>query len=218
MAYLHAPRWKAFVYSLPFPFTVAVFTAGGRIEDANILGLLVLLVYIHTVRILHHRFGWPIILSIIAAALTYCLLGAGLFRILPRTDFSFWTSAGLTLAIAATVLKIHPHREEPGHRTELPLHRKLPLILLVVACLISLKNNLGGFMTTFPMVGILGAYESRHSLWTMSRQFPRMILSMTVLMCLARSLAPDYGLPLGLAAGWIVCLPLLVWISFRSAR
>lgn len=218
MAYVHHPKLKAFVYSLPFPFTFAVFVTGGTIEASNVLGLLVLLVYIHSVRLWYHRLQTGIWLAIALSALTYCLLGTSLFRLVPPTSFAFWVSCGIVAVVALINLKIQPHRDEPGHRTPLPLYMKLPVIVAVVSLLVMARSHLGGFMTTFPMVGILGAYESRHSLWTMSRQFPRMMISMLFLMSLSRTLLPYWGLYGALAAGWVVCLPLLCWISFRPHK
>ena len=60
IAYLDKPKWKAFVLSLPIPFTLAVMAVGKPIGIANVMGLLLLLAYTHSVRILHQRVMMPI--------------------------------------------------------------------------------------------------------------------------------------------------------------
>jgi hypothetical protein len=42
MAYLHHPRWKAFVLSLPLPFSVASLAVGRPVDATNIIGLILL--------------------------------------------------------------------------------------------------------------------------------------------------------------------------------
>ena len=53
LAYLQQPRWKAFMLSLPVPFTLMVLAAGRPIDVTNVLGLFLLLLFTHGVRWLH---------------------------------------------------------------------------------------------------------------------------------------------------------------------
>ncbi|MCK5806070.1 MAG: hypothetical protein KAI66_24775 [Lentisphaeria bacterium] len=51
-----------------------------------------------------------------------------------------------------------PHREEPGHRSPMSVWAKYLVVLATIALLLTLKSRLGGFMTLFPMVGVVTAY------------------------------------------------------------
>ena len=79
---------------------------------------------------------------------------------------------------------------------------KFPAIVGVVLGLVAIKSLLGGFMTLFPMVGVIAAYEARHSLWTMCRQVPVIMLTILPIIAVVRLTAPHLGLGVGLAMGW----------------
>lgn len=215
LAYLYQPRWKALVLTLPIPFTVASLAVGRPIDATNVLALLLLLVFTHGVRLLHYRARVSIVLSIVLSALVYCVLGSILARRVPTGDGAFWASCLLMLLVALLLLVIHPHREESGHRSPLPIWIKLPLIALVVFFLILIKQQLHGFMTMFPMVGVVAAYEARHSLWTISRQIPVLTIVSVPMMMTCRLVQSHLGLGPGLAIGWCVFLLLLIPLTRR---
>ncbi len=219
LAYLHHPKWKALMISLPFPFTVATLAVGQPMDATNVLGLILLMIFTNGVRVLHQNFRAPIILSIVIAALGYCLIGWWVAGIIPRSDLAFWSSCVVTLILAVILLKITSHRKEKGHRSSLPVWIKLPIIMVVIALLLLIKQELRGFTTVFPMVGVVAAYEARHSLWTMSRQIPVLILAMAPMIIVCRLAQSALGLPAALALGWIAFLGvlLLVTSSIRSA-
>lgn len=210
LAYMYQPRWKALMIAVPIPFTCATLALGHRIDATNVLGMLVLLIFVHGVRILHYNLRLPIVLSIAISAAGYCVIGTTIARVIPTDDLSFCLSCAGMLILAGLVLLQHPHREEPGHRTSLPIWIKLPIIVCVVLFLIVIKNQLRGFMTMFPMVGVIAAYEARHSLWTLSRQVPVIMFTMIPLMIVSRLTEPKVGLPASLALGWVAFLCVLL--------
>lgn len=210
LAYVYHPKWKAFILSLPIPFTCAVLALGQRIDATNVLGMVLLLGYVHGVRVGHQKLGAPIVLAIGAGLLGYAVVGLGMARIVPHSNAGFWWTSVTALVLATIILFQHPHRDEPGHRTSLPIWAKLPIVLLVVFGLVLAKSHLRGFMTTFPMVGVLAAYEARHSLSTISRQVPIMILSMIPMMMVSRLTQGAFGMPASLALGWVVFLCVLL--------
>lgn len=210
LAYLYQPKWKAFALTLPIPFTVACLSVGRPVNATNVLGLLLLLCFTHGVRWLHYDLHKPILLSIVVAVVGYCAVGASLARSLGDTDEVFWASCLAVLSIATVFLRRVKHREEPGHRTPLPVWIKLPLIVGVVLFLVVMKNTLKGFMTTFPMVGVIAAYEARHSLWTTSRQIPVTMLTMTLMMIVCRMTQNRIGLGPSLGLSWVALLVALV--------
>ena len=95
LAYLPQPRWKAFILSLPLPFTVASLAVGQPIGATNALGIPLFFLYAQAVRILHYDLRIPIIPSIVLSALGYVVLGTLLAAVLPDTEAAFWlASAG----------------------------------------------------------------------------------------------------------------------------
>ena len=208
LAYLPQPERKAFVFGLPIPFTLTALTVGRPIGAANVLGLTLVLLFVQGVRLLHDGLHLAIVPSIVAAALGYCILGAELAPLLPGTEWVFWLTAGSTVLLGLVLLRLLPTRQEPEQRTLLPVWLKLPLIAGVVLLVVMAKNILQGFTTTFPMVGVIAAYESRRSLWTLGRQLPVMMVITTCLMMVCHLVQGRFGLGPGLAAGWAVYLSL----------
>lgn len=206
LAYIYAPKWEAIILSLPFPFTVAALAVGRPVDATNVLGLALLVFFTHGVRILHYDFHLSIISSIILAASGYCVMGTLMAGVLPSNDFVFWTSCLLVVGIAMWLLVISTHSEENGHRTPLPVWVKLPVIVAVVVSLILIKQRLHGFMTVFPMVGVIAAYEARTCLWTISRQIPVIILTLLPMIMICRIAQEWIGLGFSLLLGWPVFL------------
>lgn len=122
----------------------------------------------------------------------------------------------LILAVSVLLMRCLPHREERPHRTPLPLRFKLPAIALVILGIVAIKHHLGGFMTTFPMISTVAAYEARHSLWTMLRRFPRILLLILPMLAAMRLTQDHLGLPAALAIGWAVYLPGLWLLRSRQ--
>lgn len=218
LAYLPSPRWKAFIITLPVPFTLATLAVGQPVGATNLAGLLLLLGFYLLLHLLHVRRGVPIVVAIALSALAYVACGAVLLPVLPRGDLSFWLLAGVVLALAAVLMRTLPHRHEPAHMTPLPIWLKTPAVMAVVVALVLMKAWLGGFMTVFPMVGVISAYEARHSLWTMLRQVPVVMLTLGVLIVTIRLTQEPLGLGLALIPGWVVFSLLLTTITRHRWR
>lgn len=210
MAYVYDPKWKAFTLTLPIPFTVACLAVGRPVDATNVLGLILLLLFTHVVRLLHCDLHVPIVPSIVVAALGYCFVGSWLTHLPLHSDAAFWMGSAGTLILSSVMLGLVPHREEPGHRTPLPAWIKLPLIVAVIVFLVVLKESLHGFMTTFPMVGVIAAYETRRSLWTTCRQIPVLMFTMTLMMIVCRLTQQRMGLGVSLLLAWAVLLLTLI--------
>jgi len=213
LAYVHAPRWKALLLSLPFPFTTIAMSLGRPVDATNVVALTVLLVYMQSVRFMHQRLRVPIVPAIAPSVLLYCAIGWALAGLVPTTGVAFWVAILLTLVFAAVIHARMPHRVEPGHRTSLPVWRKLPLMVGVIAFLMVVKSALGGFATLFPLLGVTGAYEARHSLFTFARQMPLIMLTLALLMVVSRLAHPVLGLGPSLALGWLAFLVGLVLLT-----
>jgi hypothetical protein len=216
LSYVHHPRWKAFVWTLPVPFTLATLALGKPIDTTNIVAVNVMVVYAHAVRILHQRLHAPITPTIVVCATGYCLAGWKLSGILPETNAAFWLCCAVTFAIGVVLYTLTPHRDEPGHRSPLPVWLKLPIIAVVVFGLILIKKSLHGFMTFFPMVGVVAAYEARKSLWTIGKQAPVVILATVPLMAVSRLTQHRVGLGPSLLLGWIAFGMILTPLTRRQ--
>lgn len=218
IAYLPSPRVKAFLFTVPVPFTIVVISLGKPMGAMNILALLVVLLYTQTMRLLHQRLGLHIAPSIGLALIGFIALGWIGARLVVSTPAAFWASAAFTYALGLALYFLMPARAESPHRTLLPVWQKLPIVCAVVLLLVLVKESLQGFATLFPLLGVVGAYESRHSLWTLGRQVPVFIVSIVPLMVVTYLLQDRVGLPLALAAGWVVFLPMLLFFSRRHWR
>lgn len=208
VAYLRHPRWKSFMLLLPFPFTIATLSVGKPVGAACLIGLALLIGFFQLVRLLYKKAGLNIIASIVIAASAYCVVGAAILPLLPDSASMFWLTFVLLIALGAVLMALTPHVQEPGHRTTLPVHIKIPLITIVVLLLVLLKNSLQGFMTVFPMVGVIAAYEARDCIATVCRQIPMIVITLgpMIATCFIAWNALGAG---SLAIGWIVFLVML---------
>jgi hypothetical protein len=218
LAYLHHPLWKGFMLLLPIPFTIAFLALGRPVDATNILGLVTLLVYAHGVRFLRDQIGIPIIPAIVLAALSYCVIGGIVAQLVPATDSAFAVSAIGSVALGGVLHLLLPDKQEPGYRSPLPIPVKLAIIIGVICVLVILKQLLKGFMAVFPMVGVVGSYEARHSLWTMCRQVPLVMLMWVPMMVTLRVTHSRWGVGIALVLAWIVLLILLIPYMVHLSR
>lgn len=210
VAYLHAPKWKAAVFSLPVPFSFVALALGRPIDATNAVGLPLFLVYIHGVRLLHCRWRWPIVPAIAAGALAYTALGMALAPRIPATDGVFWAGCALTFFLGLGLYLAYPLQPEPGHRSPLPVYIKLPVIMGVIGFLVLIKGALLGFATFFPLLGVATAYEARHSLDTLCRQVPLLYLAMAPMLAVIWLTQERWELAGALPLGWLVFLSVLI--------
>lgn len=220
IAYLHAPRWKALLLSLPVPFSLITLslaqTEGRLIEATQVVGLVFLLLYTHGVRWLHCGARMPIVAAILLSAAGYCVGATLLAPVIPRGAAAFWLAAACGLALALGLAFGTQPRDEPGHRSPLPVWIKLPIIAGVIVFLVVIKKLLLGFMALFPMVGLITAYEARHSLWTISRQIPIFMAPMICMMAAIRLAQEPWGIGWALLIGWAVFLAILVPVTLAQ--
>lgn len=211
VAYVRNPEHKAFVLMLPVPFTLASLALGRPIDATNVLGFGLFFLYTIGVWTLHVRCRWPILASIVFCATGYSLMAAFISRVLPSGPIVFWLMELAILCGSVVLIRTLPYRQDPHHRTPLPIWIKLPAIVLVITGIIAIKQYLGGFMTTFPMLGVIAAYEARNSLWTIVRRMPWLIFMMVFMMAQIRLTQVPLGLPGALALSWPLLLVLL-WL------
>ena len=211
VAYVHDPGRKAFILLLPIPFSIANLSLGLKVDVSNVLALLVLYGFTQCVRILYNVVKLNIVVSIVISAAAYCAIGITLAKVVPKTEMTFWISSGIVLAVGLIIHFAISDSVEPGYRTSLPVWKKLPIIAMVVTVLVLIKLYLQGFMTIFPMVGVIATYESRYSLGMTCRKIGSLMfvmLPMIVVMHIAQTYC-GFGIAPSIGIGWIVFLPLL---------
>jgi hypothetical protein len=174
--------------------------------------------YTQGVRLLNTRLRVPIVFSIALSAISYCVVAGLLAPWLPGGEAAFWLASAVVLALGITLFRALPARDEPDYRSPLAVWVKLPIIVAVIVCLVIMKAWLQGFMALFPMVGVVAAYEARHSLWTMGRQIPVMMTAMVPMMVVSHIIEPAVGLGLSLVAGWLVFLAVFLPVAWRMRR
>jgi hypothetical protein len=84
------------------------------------------------------------------------------------------------------------------------------LVFAVVCGLGQVREALEGFAALFPLAGVIGVYEARHSLWAVGRQVPVMFIVMTPMMAVTHLTQERLGLAGGLAVWWLVFL--VAWV------
>jgi hypothetical protein len=210
LAYVHNPKGKALLYSLPLPFTIATLAVGSPVGITHALGLPMVFLYTNGVRWIHVNGRVPIVPSIALAVLGFCLIAKFLVCVAPPGPIAFWAVLAAVFIFAVTLYFTMPFREEKGHRSPLPIPLKFVIVSCVIMGLIIIKYHLQGFVTAFPMVGIVAAYEARHCLWTLGRQVPIMMMAMVPLLATCRLTQDRLGLGGALAVSWVVFLMVLI--------
>lgn len=218
IAYVRDPEHKAFVLMLPFPFTLATLALGRPVDATNVLAIAPSFGFTFGVWLLHARWRLPILAAIPVCALAYLLVGTGLNRVVPASHGVFWLSVAGIFVCGLLLIRYLPFRAEPRHRTPLPVWIKLPAIALVITLLVVLKQHLGGFMTMFPMVGTVAAYEARHSLWALVRRFPWVAVMIAPMMGIVRLAQDALGIYGALLAAWLPLLLALWLLRHRYGR
>jgi hypothetical protein len=210
VAYIPQPRLKAFILFLPLPSTVVILSLGKPVDVSYLLSMPLLMIFFYLVYVLHGRRHVPVVISIIASAAIYCLVGGEVHPWLPKSAGMFYL---IYLAIGALTYGLYrwtSEAVEKDYQTPLPVYIKAPIIILVVFFLVKIKYYLSGFMAGFPMVGVVGAYETRYCLKTVFRKLPLMIFCTSTMFAVCFAVQNDWGLYGGIAAGWAVYFILLI--------
>ncbi|MFW5884566.1 MAG: hypothetical protein ACOCVW_03715 [bacterium] len=221
VAFVNEPRVKALVFSLPIPFTLANLSLGAPIGASHAAGVLNLLLFLNLARWLHTGARVPIVPTIVISAGVYIGIGAALNAAIPDTPTAFWVVYAVVVVVAVTLLRRMPDRREPRHRSELPVPIKFLAVAGVVTLVVILKGVLGGFMTTFPLAGVTTVYETRKSLWTLSRHAPLLMLAVSTMMLAMRLCQSLAGMTVGLSllpgfAAWIAVMTPVTILRWRA--
>ena len=171
LAYTYRPQLKAFVLMLPVSFFFANMALQLPVSVHHLAGQPLILLYLAVIYVLYLLLRVPILLAVAASLVFYCGTARLLIHLLPSdVSWLFWGFLFLDVVLGVALFFGMGYRHEAGSRTPLPLWVKLPCISAIVLALVVMKNWLGGFMTVFPMVTTIAAYEARNCLWTVILQ------------------------------------------------
>jgi hypothetical protein len=216
LAYVRSPKWKAIILSLPIPFTMMTLSSGRGVDVTTVLGVDLFFLFMQSVRWLHQDRRMPIVPAIVLGAVGYCLLGAGLAAIVPRTAAAYWLATVGTFLFGLTMFRVLPYRAEPGHRSSLPVWLKWPIITVIILFLVASRNVLQGFATVFPIMGTMTCYEARHSLWTAARQGAVITMILAVTLMGPYLAWPHVGMAPSLVLAWIIWASAFVPVTLRQ--
>lgn len=219
VAYLYKPEYKALILALPIPSAIAILSLHKPVNADNMLSLTLLLLFTHLVRIIYVRKWLPIIPAILVAAAAYCLSAYVLDWLLPERDgWWFYGATAWNFLLAAAMLRWLPHRDEEGSRSSMHPALKVIALMGVVLFILILKKQLGGFMTIFPMVGVVAAYEARNCLYASCRQIPVVMMTIGIMLFVTYLLQSYCALPVALAVGGAAFLAVIVPLHRRVWR
>lgn len=197
-------RWRAFVYSLPLPMTLALVTTGSRVDGAALLGIVGLNVFFLIVTVTHHRFGWHILLADLGGIAGYLALSA---LVLVAAPVPFLPALTATLAgwLGAMLVLRHGRRAAPIPDATTRPGAPAPVKLLVIFCgavpTVLLGELLRQMVITFPYSGVLVAIEARRDLPQFVRHFAGNSLGLLAFVAGYHWLQ-DHSRPVALTAAW----------------
>lgn len=212
IAYIHTPRLKTLVFSMPIPFTCAYLASGLPIGPTHISGLILVTFYHWIFYAIFRGMGGPLWLGIGTAVTAYIGIAFVVANYTPVPDVPFlWMCAGAFLLWVLGAWLYRPIHE-PGHRGKTPWWIKSPIVFVIALVIFSLTSLLSGAVTTFPYAGVFTSYEMRHSPRTLAGQYTVNNLSFLLMFMTIWSLEGRAPSPLPLLAGWAVLLVSLTMI------
>lgn len=176
-AYLKDPQLKAVTATIPIPCGFAYIAVGLPMGASNAISGFMCLLYVHIVRILHYKAKVPIVLSIIAGLAFFVCLGTFLMPRVPDSEAFFIGVCIFDCILGILLFQTQTYKPGVRYKTPLPVYIKAPAIAFVVSGLMLIKNWMGGFCTSFPMMNSIVSYESRHSLGDQCRQLPLFLIA-----------------------------------------
>jgi len=176
-AYLKDPQLKAVTATIPIPFGFAYIAVGLPIGAANAISGFMCMLYANIVRLLHYKARVPIVPSIIIGLACFVAMGTFLMPRLPDSEAFFIGVCAFDFTVGVIMFQKQRYKAGVRYKTPLPIYIKAPAIACVVSGLMFIKQLMGGFCTSFPMMNSIVSYESRFSLGDQCRQLPLFLIA-----------------------------------------
>ncbi|MDA8126795.1 MAG: hypothetical protein M0009_16620 [Deltaproteobacteria bacterium] len=222
-AYLPSPRAKSICFSIPLPFSTAFLSIRQPVDATASIGFLTISAFVWIAWFLYTKKAWSILLAELVALTFYCSVSTVVPFFVPHSGtvetFAFWISWGIMLPLCLAMIVWLPPKQESHHKSPLPVPVKTLLIFLIVFAVVFAKSHIRGFMTAFPYVTCFAVYEGRHSLYTLARRMPTLLLSLMPVFLICRWLPEHIGYFGALAVSWAVYIPCFIALDrFYSRR
>ena len=210
MAQLKSGYLKAIIYSLPIPITVALFSTGGVVNETNIIGLFLLVLFLWSVAYLVKK-GVNIYVADVVSAVLYVIVG---YFAVTYIEVSFEVSLvvyGIAWLLFALMYK-HKVQKSVVTKKKLKPITKFSFVSVMAFILFSLKGYLAGIVVTFPFSGVFAVIESKHTLRTLAATFTRNSIGILAMLATIFYLS-DTSLLLKVMAGWASYLVVVAVVS-----
>ena len=213
---------RALIYSLPLPITLVLLATPIRVSAQQLVGVVLLNVFVAIVTLLYHRLRWNIVLADVAGVAAYiggslALVRAGGLPFVPvlAAALAAWVLL-VRLARRGTASPLAAARSRPSRRG-LPTLGKLAVLAVGALLMVGLGQLLQGMVVTFPYSGVLVVIETRRDLVPFRAHFARNSLALLAFVT-AYHLAQDLSRPLAVAAGWAAFLGCALLLHLTRAR
>ncbi|HZN18328.1 MAG TPA: hypothetical protein VFB84_09115 [Micromonosporaceae bacterium] len=226
---IRSVRLRALIYSFPLPITLVLLTTGLAVDAQQLVGVVLLNVFIAAVAWAHHGRRWPILLADLAGVIVYvtgswALLRAGDLPFIPvlASTFALWTLAVILTRrarISPARATGHPPADNRPGRNGLRMPAKLLVLAAGALLMVWLSQQLHGMVVTFPYSGVLVVVEARKELVEFRAHFARNSLALLAFFT-AYYLAQDVSRPVATVAGWAAfcCCAALLHLGGRRVR
>jgi hypothetical protein len=203
LAILPSVRAKALLYVFPIPISIGLIATQGKITASNLMGVMLVWVFMWMVKTLVTRARFNIIAADIVAALAYIALGYTLVRLV---HLQFWIVLIVFIIVWAVLvgwMHAHPLHDKPFKPSNLSPVAKGSIAAIVSYGIYSVQHILAGIVVTFPYNGIFAVVEVRHHLASFSRAVIRNTVALGAMFTSMYFLQSDLSLALNLLVGWI---------------
>ena len=218
-------RVRALIYSLPLPITVVLLATRIPVGTQQLLGVVLLNVFVAVVAWLHQRLRWHILLADLSGIAAYVagssiLLRAGNLPFVPvlATAVGVWAIVGLRRrATPERPVPVHPRATATPGRV-LPTLGKLLVLAAGALSMVGLGGLLHGMVVTFPYSGILVVIETRRELVAFRAHFTRNSVALLAFVA-AYYITQDVSRYVAVATGWTAFLScaLLLHLTGRGS-
>lgn len=222
-SFVKDPQIKAVYATVPVPFSLAWLAVGLPVNVNNAAGVLLVLVYVHVVRVAY-QMGIPIIFAIAIGIAFYVSGGVLMVKTLPQSEWLFVFLLIFAFVLGVVLLKTQKMHLGSQYRTNLNPIVKFASLFSVVFVLALIKKSLLGFTPFFPMMNSITSYEARHSLWVQCRQIPVFMVAVPWMLASMRYLELYVTsnrfmvLSVGVLLYMIVFLPTNKWLRKQVDR
>ena len=199
-------RLKAFIYSLPFPITAALFATKISINSSHIVGLLLLNLFLWSVFYLYKKLKISIIFSDFLCSIGYVVLG---FIFVKLFTIGFWEASSLYFIVWMIFIIRYRQIREKSKRNKLPLTIKGTTVFLIALILLYLKSFLSGVVVTFPFSGVFAVWEVREAINTLAGEFTKNSLAILVFFIAIKIFSQYTGYYSSIGLGWLFYIPLI---------